>query len=205
MSICLSCAEWVGRGSLCASCESDLIRAHRFRVPGDIEVVPAFRHVGAARRLVHRLKYHGVVEVADVFAQALVTHLPAGATCLVPLPRATVRRLRFGVDPAAELARAIRTCSGLPVVACLRPSLWWPRHATTPRHARGASHFRAVSRPPAGAVLVDDVATSGATLAAAAEALETDFRHGIVATAPGRMAKPASSEAGEVPWRQART
>jgi predicted amidophosphoribosyltransferase len=150
---------------------------------------------------VHRLKYQGLVEVAAVLAAFMIPLVPSGATALVPVVRARVRVVRFGIDPAVELAAALSRRSGLPLQNALEAPLWWPRHATRNREGRNPPRFRAVERAEPGAVLVDDVSTSGATLQAAFGALGSDFRHGIVATAPGRVRVPAPIEAGEVAWR----
>jgi predicted amidophosphoribosyltransferase len=168
-------------------------------------IAGGLRHGGAARRLVHRLKYQGLVEIADLLAGFMIPLVPAAAEVLVPVARARLRKLRHGIDPALELTRALSRSTGLPVDRALAAALWWPRHAPTDPARRSRPQFRARGAPIAGAVLVDDVATSGATLVAAAAALDADLRHGIVATAPGRVRVPAPTEAGEVAWRFGRT
>ena len=48
----------------------------------------AFSHEGAARSLVHRLKYEAVLMAADVMVEfGLMDLLPKGAIGLVPVPR----------------------------------------------------------------------------------------------------------------------
>jgi hypothetical protein len=97
--------------------------------------------------------------------------LPPGTTCLVPVPRARVRLWRYGVDPALELARALGRFTGLPVKRALAAAWWHRRRAGVSGAARGVPRFRACTAVPAGAVLVDDVVTTGATLGSAAAAL----------------------------------
>jgi predicted amidophosphoribosyltransferase len=150
-------------------------------------VYAAFRHQGAARRLVHRLKYQGLVAAADVLATAMTRVLPPGATALVPAPRALIRRLHAGVDPARILAHRVSVRTGLPVVDALGAGWWWPRHAGADRGARSAPRFVARHPIPSGAVVVDDVVTSGATVAAARVALGAHLRLGMAATSPGTM------------------
>lgn len=126
----------------------------------------AYRHDGAARSLVHRLKYHAAP--LPGVGRLLSGLLPDSARALVPVPRVAVRRWRYGVDPARELALALGAASGLPVVEALRPPLWVHRRAGPAQAARGTPRFAVVIEPPRGAVLVDDVVTTGTTLAAAA-------------------------------------
>lgn len=134
---------------------------------GPVLVRSAFAHEGAARALVHRLKYEAVVGVADVLAGVMVPLLPARTPGLVPVPRVVARRLRYGIDPARALADALSERTGIPVHAALVPPWWVHRRAGPAGRRRGAPRFQVRAVPPPGSVLVDDVVTSGATLVAA--------------------------------------
>lgn len=127
----------------------------------------AFAHEGPARLLIHRLKYEASPRAAGVLAGFLADLVPGDATAVVPVPRAVARRWRYGVDPARELAAALGARIGVPVVTALAPSVWWARRAGDPSRGRGSPRFRAVCPVPQDAVLVDDVITTGTTLAAA--------------------------------------
>ncbi|MEX0826328.1 MAG: hypothetical protein WD184_06220 [Acidimicrobiia bacterium] len=177
--ICLACAE-VARGLLCGPCVGTLAPSPEQHLRG-ILVRSAFAHSGAARRLVHRLKYEGLVSAARPLAAAMVPLLPAHTTCLVPVPRVKARRWRHGVDPATELASALSEMTGLPVVVALRPLVWVARRAGPAGRRRGTPRFTATNRPHAGGVLVDDVVTTGTTLGIAASV--TGACHAVTATA----------------------
>lgn len=97
--------------------------------------------------------------------------LPSDAAALVPVPRVTARRWRYGVDPARELAGALSAKTDLPVARSLRPVVWTARRAGPARSGKGEPRFVVVGAAPQGAVLVDDVVTTGTTLAAAASVL----------------------------------
>jgi len=181
--VCIACVarlEW----PLCNGCHGALYEGPQFVLPGGILVTAAYHHRTVARRLVHRLKYGGLAVAGELLASAMMTRLPSGATVLVPVPRAVTRRVRYGIDPAAVLAAELASRTGLPVVHALQPAFWWPRHATRAGGNRRPARFSATRTIPPGAVLVDDVVTSGATVLAASRALR-NVPYTLAATSPG--------------------
>jgi len=124
--------------------------------------------------------------------------VPVGATALVPVPRAWSRRWRYGVDPAVELARALGRVLALPVLPALAPAWWHRRRAGLAGAKRGIPRFRPVRATPAGAVLVDDVVTTGATLRAAAAALGGPCAAVTATAAPGAAPPPPRPAGGIV-------
>jgi predicted amidophosphoribosyltransferase len=152
-----------------------------------ISVAYAFHHSGTGRLLVHRLKYHGLTSAAELLAGAMAPLIPLHTSALVPVPRAAVRRIGYGVDPAWELARRLGRRLHVPVVSALRAPLWWSPHAKAGSRSREAPRF-APRRPVRGPiVLIDDVVTSGATLAGAVAALDIEIMAAVAATSPGMM------------------
>lgn len=168
MPVCLSCSMW-GRGPLCRDCRSLLRPAGDVVLPNGLRVTCGYVHTSVARRLVHLLKYQGMTVAADALAAGVADRIPSGAAALVPVPRATLRRVRHGIDPAVALARGVGRLTGIPVVEAIGARLWWPRHAGRDRLARGSPGFRLRGSVPGRAFLVDDVLTTGATLSSAAE------------------------------------
>lgn len=148
-----------------------------------ITVTSGFPHEGEARRLVHALKYGAHPAAARVLAGCLAPLVPPGARVLIPVPRVPLRKLRFGVDPARELAVALGHVAGCGVLVALRAPLWCPPRAARNRAGRALPVFQATSPAPPGSILVDDVATTGATLAAAAAALGGSVHRALTATA----------------------
>jgi ComF family protein len=131
---------------------------------------------GTARDAVHRLKYDGWSRAAHVMAMAMreLEPLTAGVS-LIPIPLGP-RRLRVrGYNQSAELAKALGMESGWSVRDdLLRRMRETPTQtALTPeaRHANVAGAFEAGAVAGLHVVLVDDVFTTGATLAAAGSAL----------------------------------
>jgi ComF family protein len=132
---------------------------------------------GGARQAVHLLKYEGWWRAADDLAAAMrrLDPIVPGAV-LVPVPLGARRERVRGYNQAERLAAALGRLAGLAV----RPRLLSRARETpsqtklTPEARRANVHgaFRVRAPLPAGRlVLVDDVYTTGATLAAAAEAL----------------------------------
>ncbi len=183
MPVCIACGEW-GSGPLCLPCRRRLVPGRSGVIAG-VALSYAFHHSATGRMLVHRLKYHGLSGAADILSAAMARLVPPEATVLVPVPRATVRRVAYGVDPAKELARRIGRMLDIPVYGALAPPLWWPRHAGRTLTQRSAPSFTRRSSPAGNALLVDDVVTSGATLRGAAAALDERVFAAISATSPG--------------------
>lgn len=130
-----------------------------------------------ARAAVHALKYGGWWRVADPMARLMARLDPVRAPgLLVPVPLAARRARSRGYNQAARLGAAVAARTGLPH----RQDLLF-RHRETPtqtalppeaRRANVAGAFEAGPVPPgARLVLVDDVFTTGATLAEAATTL----------------------------------
>ncbi len=178
---CLACEQFC-REVVCRGCRSACEPAPDVASLGGIVVRPAYVHQGPPRSLVMKLKYQGVEGVAEFFASALVSRLPQGVRCLVPVPRVTVRAVKYGVDPARLLAEALSKRTGVPVATVLRPPIWAPRSAGRARLERSEKRF-SLRTEVEGWVLVDDVLTTGSTLAAAALGLRCPGLGAVTATA----------------------
>ncbi len=130
----------------------------------------------SARDAVHQLKYEGWSRVAVAMAEAMRGLEPlTGRVCLVPVPLGTGRRRARGYNQSERIAAALGARVDLPVRSDLLRRVRETRTQTalTPeaRHANVTGAFCAEPLDGLELVLVDDVFTTGATLAAAAAAL----------------------------------
>ena len=174
--VCLGCHQVTG-GRVCVSCVATIRPAADRLLAGGIRVVAAFEHEGAAKTLVHHLKYRGVIEVAELAAEVLAPRVPR--LPLVPIPRALSRRVKYGVDPARALAAALGRRLGTPIVDGLVPPLHAPRRAGRD-HSRPVRPFRTRSALRYPAIVVDDVLTTGATAVAAVDAIGAGLVQAVV-------------------------
>jgi predicted amidophosphoribosyltransferase len=214
---------------LCLSCRALLTRprlAQPRRHPGGFPpTVAAGAYAGPVRPAVLAFKEHGRAELAGPLGQALALAVAAvlsgvpdgagGPVLLVPVPSSAAAVRRRGRDHVRELADAASTelrAAGLPATTVRllgRASGRGVRDSAgldaVARRANLAGRFRRLpgTWPPDGrVVLVDDVATSGATLTEAAHALGsgpdpgaswagTPVLAAVVASTPRRPPGPA--------------
>jgi ComF family protein len=198
---CWSCGGDARFGeALCGSCRHELrwLDSGCVRVEG-VDLWAPLAYEGPARPLVRGLKYRGAAGLADPMAAQMAANAPEGLleppAELVPVPLYPARRRRRGFNQAERLAAALSHRTGLRVSDCLRREGSPGRQVGRDRAERLAMASGTVSgrrgrRPPATAVLVDDVVTTGATLTACAAALRDAGAGRVTAVAyartPGR-------------------
>jgi predicted amidophosphoribosyltransferase len=157
--------------------------------------VAAFAYEGVAREVVARLKYRDARSAAGWLADAIVTRLrlvTSDGFDVVTWAPASVARVRaHGVDHASLLARAVAGALDLPASALLarRPG---PAQTGASWTARRRGPDLSPRREVAGAnvLVVDDVATTGATATAAARALRSAGATGVVFATAARTPRP---------------
>ena len=150
-----------------------------------------------ARQAVHALKYGSLPRIADDLAAAMAGVRPPadGPSALIPIPLAAKRLRERGYNQSELLARALAQQWRIPVLpdALVRTRETPTQTALTPetRLANVAGAFSA-KRVRSGMVwvLVDDVFTTGATLAEAARALEDRGATTVHAVSFARAAIP---------------
>jgi ComF family protein len=168
-------------GPLCQRCGQPSFDGLECRLcaawPGGLtRVRSAVWLVDGARRAVHLLKYQGWWRVADALATCMRPLEPlTGQVSLIPIPLGSRRLRDRGYNQSERIARALAACTGLElrtdVLSRVRDTR--TQTALTPegRQANVAGAFRPSAAAGLRCVLVDDVFTTGATLAEAGAAL----------------------------------
>jgi ComF family protein len=195
---CVSSLPWLPRGT-CARCALPAHRHGRCPAAGAAfgRAWAPVAYEGVARELVAALKFRGALGLGGTMAAQMAANLPAdlreatraGRLAIVPVPAQPTRRRRRGFDPASALAASLARRLDVPLHACLRRRDRAARQVGTGRAARRAEGRLAVelaTRAPAGAMLVDDVHTTGATLEACARALKAGGCEEIAAVSYAR-------------------
>jgi ComF family protein len=172
--ICPRCGQPQLNAVICPVCVGWQASIDGIRAP--------FKFDGAIRRAIHQLKYNNLRAMAALLGSWLGDYLeayPLPAEVLVPVPLHRKRLRERGYNQSRLLALELSRLSGLPLVDdCLVKE-----HYTTPqartlnvdeRRSNVADAFvcRDLRLEGRAVLLIDDVATSGATLDACARALK---------------------------------
>ena len=196
---CPLCAGSPGAGAsrLCSACRLRLPWARaRLPAPSGVDaLVAAVEFRAPVEGFVRRFKYPrpglaGLDPAAAALLEALAREAAARAAgarpeCVVPVPQHPRRLRARGFSPAREGARAVARAAGAHLAPRVlvrtrdTPSQTGLAKAERARNVRGA--FRATRPLPARIWLVDDVVTTGSTLAEAARALRRAGAREVVA------------------------
>jgi ComF family protein len=172
--LCPRCGKPQPSSTLCLACLNWQAAIDGIRSP--------FRFEGIIREAILQLKYRNLRALSETLAKLLsdfLTANPIPGEVLVPVPIHDKRLRERGYNQSSLLARELSKLSGLPVVD---NSLTRQRHALPQTQTKtvaerrnnvaGAFTCREQQLKGRQVLLVDDVATSGATLDACAMALK---------------------------------
>jgi ComF family protein len=197
---CIGCACDTSQ-YLCKACLTSIPLRHSERAgPPPISMIVSAADTDAIllRKAVHGLKYQSLRAIAtqlgDLMADALLgspTHQALSPThhpILVPIPLHRLRTFDRGYNQSELLGRQISKRTGYPQREMLRRTRWTGTQVELTGEERLANVADAFvlkknTRIPKNAtiILIDDVLTTGATLAAAARALAPTNPQNIIA------------------------
>ena len=189
---CGGCHKW-GAGIWCKKCDQAVLRLTGEAAVQElitekqraIIVVSAARFGGSLREGIHALKYDGVPHMAQPFARIMAQMMPrvlaqvgdAASIALVPVPLHARKLRERGYNQSEMLARALATPAHARVIAnALRRTRSTQQQARLSADERKQNVLGAfVGQPESmrgmSIILIDDVLTTGATLAGCADAL----------------------------------
>ena len=185
---CLLCDEVLGFVSECPACRGEMARLSRAHIP-EVNAVPlaldaafsAFWYEGGVKEAVHRMKFGDRPDIARVFADAMVKALPEYglADGVVPVPSSGKRIAQRGYDVPRLLAGYMARHTGLALCTGLlkkvRDTVPQTELSGAERRKNLKGAFEVTAQKEVFGkkfLLVDDVFTTGATLAECAKTLK---------------------------------
>ena len=194
---CVLCAAASGDALLCDACAADMPATAEacpqcaLPTPAGVRcgtclahpppyeaTIAAWRYAFPADRLLRAFKYGGRLALAEPFALALCGAVRARGSPvpdrLIALPLAPRRQRQRGFNHAHEIATRVSSITGVALERAFRRTRDTPPQAglTLRERARNVRHAFMAEAPLTGlsVAIVDDVMTTGATLASAAVA-----------------------------------
>ncbi len=174
MPFCPICGKPQKRAGMCSGCAG--------WKPAVSGIRSAFCFEGVAREAVHQLKYNHIKALAPVMAKLMASYLkkyPVPGEVLVPVPLHQARLRERGYNQSELIAGELSRLTGLEVSeGCLIRRRNTPSQARTAnvterrKNIAGAFESRGNSLAGKKVILIDDVATSGATLDECARVLK---------------------------------
>ena len=192
---CVFCGEIIPPGmQVCRSCAKTVAPCGSIRslsLPesgGQVSCAALYSYEDKVRASILRYKFHGAKQNADYYAEKLAGFVklafPDAALSLVTwVPLSEERKKERGYDQAERIARQLAAALHLPCAPCLRKAKpnrvqHFLNRGERAGNVRGVYASDGEEAAGKNVLLVDDIVTTGATLAECAEVL---FRSGAAA------------------------
>lgn len=177
---CVVCGTEKGVSAyLCPTCGADMdtLRMGQTNAAG-LDAYAAYRYDGHAAHIVQSYKYGCRRWLSSFMAQAMlhaIVNARTGFDCVCHVPLHSKKRRKRGFDQAELLAKRIAALTGKPYMAAIKrtrntPSQTKLNAVERKDNIRGA--FEAAQAVQGRVLLVDDVLTTGATVAECADVLK---------------------------------
>ena len=170
--VCQSCGIPIGFGNLCRQCEGTPTRYKALRSYTEFS--------GPVRNALNRLKYKHDIALGECLAKMLIVYYESlnwKMDLIIPVPLGVARLQNRGYNQAALLARPLALATGIyyqpQALQRIKDTPTQVGLSASKRKSNVLSAFRADEEYVRGknVLIVDDVATSGATVDACADAL----------------------------------
>jgi predicted amidophosphoribosyltransferase len=193
--VCPGCGDRSERRApVCRACHAGVRPAPPTGPPAGLDAwASAFAYQGVVREVVARVKYRNARAAVPWLAAAAAEAARdrgIAAEAVTWAPTTSVRRRTRGFDPAELLARAIARELSLPTSRLLVRRPGPPQTGLPASERRAGPRFVSRGRAPDRVLVVDDVATTGATLGAAAIALRDAGARYVAAVTAARTPRP---------------
>jgi ComF family protein len=200
--VCIRCGNPLTTRGICHRCRQD--------PPDPIRAIRGvFFYNGPIAQSIRGLKYHGVRALAPILAEHLVAYIqehPIPIDGLVPVPLHPAKLAQRGFNQSELLADSITQTLGIPLRTDLlkrtrhtRPQAQLDRKQRLQNVAGAFSPCDGVSLHGETLLLIDDVATTGATLRACAQTLRQMGAGDIWALTVARANMNAARDASPSP------
>lgn len=213
--LCRICGERVSSGKpLCVRCR---LKVGAFSGRDSVPPVPLRsliwlgRHQGELRRLIHDIKlgasHRLAVLLGEELGHLLRRHGEGSPQLLLPIPCSGTSRLRRGFDQAERIAQGVSRILKVPLAADLlvrsRPTRYQKRlkKAERVRNVHGAYRLaRPVHLQGKDVLVIDDVATTGATLSEVGRLLVREGARRVGGAVLARTEAHGENLGGLLPW-----